>query len=69
MKARPIENVLKHCKKIDKQYGDIVSTSDQSMWNKNLGWIQAIKYVIANYNCTPKQVQNECKGVYMPAKR
>ena len=54
MKARPIENVLKHCKKIDNQYGYIVSTSDQIMCNKNLGWIQAIKYVIANYNCTPK---------------
>ena len=56
MKARPIENLLKYCEKVDKQYGDVVSTGDQSMWNKNLGWIQAIKYVIANYNCTPKQV-------------
>ena len=54
MKPRSIENLLKYCEKVDKQYGDVIPTADQSMWNKNLGWIQAIKYVIANYNCTPK---------------
>ena len=56
MKARPIENVLKHCEKTDKQFGDgnDLGMTDQAMWNKNLGWIQAIKYVINNYNCTPK---------------
>ena len=56
MKARPIENLLEHCEKTDKQFGDgnDLGMTDQAMWNKNLGWIQAIKYVINNYNCTPK---------------
>ena len=55
MKARPIKNVLRHCQRVDKQYGDPIDPGDQAMWNKNLGWIQALKYVIATYDCTPRE--------------
>ena len=57
MKPKPIENVLKYCEKADKEYGDPVPTGQQSMWNKNLGWIQALKYVMNNYECTPKETK------------
>ena len=63
MKARPIENLLEHCERVDEAYGDCISTNDASDWNKNLGWIDALKYVIKTYNCTPKQVENGWKGV------
>ena len=55
MKPRPIKNVLRHCQRIDKQYGDTIDPGDQAKWNKNLGWIQALKFVIATYDCTPKE--------------
>ena len=54
MKIKPIKNVLRHCQRVDKQYGDSIPPSDLAMWNKNLGWIQAIKYIISTYNCIPK---------------
>jgi hypothetical protein len=55
MKARPIENVLKHCERVDDEYGDPIPPNQQSGWNRNQGWIDALKYVMDNYECTPKE--------------
>ena len=54
MKPRPIENLLKYCEKVDKQYGDYIPSTLQSKWNRNRGWVEALKYVTKTYNCTPK---------------
>ena len=52
MKARPIKNLLKHCQRTDKKLFKEFGNRDE--WIRNKGWIQAIEYVINNYNCTPK---------------
>jgi len=63
MKARPIENLLKHCEKIDDAYKDwhgigVGMCGDEGTdyfdMCINKGWVQAVKHIVANYNCTPK---------------
>ena len=70
MKARPIENVLEHCKKVDKDYSRFLDCDDEMargheyrQYCINLGWKGALKYIINTYNCTPKQVERGLMGV------
>ena len=53
MKARPIENLLQHNQEVKAQHEE----------SGNLGidytivsaWVDAVSYIINNYECTPKE--------------
>ena len=62
MKARPIENVFKHCDKIDKKYkhfhdcdDELARGNEYGNYLINLGWKRALTYIINTYNCIPKE--------------
>ena len=61
MKARPIENLLKYNKKIVTECKDLGVGGNQLLIAST--WVDVLTYVIDNYKCTPKQVENGWKGV------
>ena len=62
MKARPIGNVLKHCKKM-RHKNKYRHPSDWLETFRCEGWVEAIEYVIDNYNCTPREQGQPCMAV------
>ena len=62
-KARPIKNLLKYNKKVVSECRELGISGNHYIMA--LTWVDAITYVMDNYECTPKEQGQP----YMPAKR
>ena len=55
MKAKPIENLLKHNQKVKAKHEEIGSIGiDYTIAST---WVDAVSYIIDNYECTPKETK------------
>tara|TARA_Y100000034_G_scaffold103174_1_gene128520 strand:- start:270 stop:434 length:165 start_codon:yes stop_codon:yes gene_type:complete len=54
MKARSIKELLGHNKKVVAECKDLGIMGNQYLIAS--AWVDAVTYVIENYNCTPKEV-------------
>ena len=55
-----ITKVIKHCRKLDQAYGDVVPKELQREWQYNRGYLAALEMVERNYHIISKEhyVQN-----------
>jgi len=60
-KTRPIGNLLKHCEKVEEGFDDLPDSMHKKDYDRmlcNKGWIQATKFIIKYYDCSPKDERN-----------
>ena len=55
MKARPIENLLEHNKKVKAKHEEIGNMGID--YTRASTWVDAVSYIIDNYECTPKETK------------
>tara|TARA_Y100000310_G_scaffold256787_1_gene264669 strand:+ start:355 stop:522 length:168 start_codon:yes stop_codon:yes gene_type:complete len=55
MKARPIENLLKHNIKVVSECKELGIMGNQYLIAST--WVDAVTYVMDNYECTPKETK------------
>jgi len=55
MKARPIENLLKHNQEVKAKHEEIGSVGLE--YTIASTWVDVISYIMDNYECTPKETK------------